>query len=195
MDGGGLQAAIAAHIGPGHSGDACGRTAELLVGADELGADRVFAPDDVIAIDDHKGVVAGKGFCHAHGVAQAQGLLLADEVDVGQVGDAQALLQHLLLAGCGQLLFQLRAAVEVVFDDALVAAQNDEDVGDAGTDGLFHQILDGGLVHKGQHPFGHGLGGGQHTGAKARSRDDSFRNFFHDSKLLRKTIAGWVHQP
>ena len=29
--------------------------------------------------------------------------------------------------------------------------QNDEDIGDAGTDGLFHQILDGRLVHNGSH--------------------------------------------
>lgn len=76
------------------------------------------------------------------------------------VGDAKALFQSLFLAGLCQLFFQLRAAVEVILDDALVAAQNDEDIGDAGTDGLFHQILDGGLVHDGQHALGHGFGGG-----------------------------------
>ena len=71
-------------------------------------------------------------------MAQTQRLLLAYKIDVGQIGDAKAFLQHLFLAGGGQLLFQLRAAVKMVLDHALVAAQNDQDVGDAGTHGLFH---------------------------------------------------------
>ena len=181
MDGGGLEAAITAHVGPRHGGHTGNRTAELLVGTDELGADRVFATDDVVTVDDHEGVVAGEGLGHADGVAEAEGLVLADEEDVGQIRDAEALLQHLLLAGDGQLCFQLGAAVEVVLNDALIPAHDDEDVGDAGADGLLHQILDGGLVHEGEHPLGHGLGGGQDAGAEARSGDDCLGDFFHDS--------------
>ena len=90
----------------------------------------------------------------------------------------QALFQSLFLAGLCQLFFQLRATVEVILDDALVAAQNDEDIGDAGTHSFFHQILDGGLVHDGQHALGHGLGSGQHAGAKTGGRDDALVTFF-----------------
>ena len=95
-------------------------------------------------------------------MAEAEGLLLADEEDVGQIGDAEALFQHLLLAGSGKFCFQLGAAVKVVLDDVLIAAHDDKDVGDAGADSLLHQILDGGFVHEGEHSFGHRLGGRQH---------------------------------
>ena len=57
-------------------------------------------------------------------------------------------------------------------------------------DSLLHQILDGGLIHDGEHPLGHGLGGGQHTGAQTGGRDDSLRNFFHGSELLHHIISG-----
>ena len=127
-------------------------------------------------------------------MAEAEGLLLADEINVGHVGDAETLFQHFLLAGGSQLLFQLRSTVKVVFDDALVAAQNDQDIGDAGAHRLFHEVLDGGLVHDGQHTLGHGLGGGQHAGAEARSGDDGFRDVLHDSFSF-KYVSGWVHQP
>ena len=177
--GGGLEAAVAADVLPGDGADAGGRPAKLLVGADQLGADRVLADDDVVAVDHHKGVVSRERLRHAHGVAQAQGLLLADEVDVGQVGDAKALFQHFFLAGGSQLFFQLGAAVEVVLNDRLVPAQDDEDVGDAGADRLFDQVLDGGLIHDGQHPLGHGLGGGQDPRAQAGGRDDGFFDGLH----------------
>ena len=180
MDGGGLQAAVAAHISPGHRADTGTGAAKLFVSTDELGADRVFAPDDVVAVDDHERIIARKGFGDADSVAEAEGLLLADKVDVGHAGNAKALFQHLLLARSGQLFLQLRAAVKVVFNDALVAAQDDQNIGDARTHGFLHQILDGRLVHDGEHPLGHCLGGGEHACAQTRSRDDGFRDFFHD---------------
>ncbi len=180
MDGSGLEAAVTAHIGPGHCRYACHRTAKLLVGPDELGADGVFAVDDVIAIDDHEGIVAGEGLGHAHGVAEAQSLMLTHKVDVGQIGDAEALFQHFLLAGNGELGLQLGAAVEVILNDVLIPAHDDEDIGDAGMDGLFHQILDGGLVHDGEHSLGHRFGSGQHAGAKTGGGNDCLGDFFHD---------------
>ena len=82
------------------------------------------------------------------------------------------------LTGGSQLFLQLGAAVKVVFDHALVPAQNDQDIGDAGPDGFLHQILDGGFVHDGEHPLGHGLGGRQDTGAQTGGGDDGLRNFF-----------------
>ena len=53
-----------------------------------------------------------------------------------------------------------------------------------------YYALDGGLIHDGEHPLGHGLGGGQHTGAQTGGRDDSLRNFFHGSELLHHIISG-----
>ena len=190
MDGGGLQAAVPAHIFPWHCGNACRRAAELLVGADQLSTDRVLAPDHVVAVDDNKGIIAGEGLGGVHSMAQTQRLLLAHKEDVCHVGNAQTFLQRLFLAGLCQLFFQLGAAVKVILDDALVAAQNDQNVCDAGLDGFLHQILDGGLIHDGEHPLGHGLGGGQHTGAQTGGRDDSLRNFFHGSELLLHIISG-----
>ena len=182
--GGGLEAAITAHVGPRHGRHTGSRAAKLFVGTDELSADRVFTPDDVVTIDDHKGVVAGEGLSHADSVAEAEGLLLADEEDVGQIGDAEALFQHLLLAGSSKFCFQLGAAVKVVLDDVLIAAHDDKDVGDTGADSLLHQILDGGFVHEGEHSFGHRLGGGQHAGAKTSGGDDCLGDFFSWFKLL-----------
>ena len=99
VDGGGLQAAVPAHIFPWHCGNACRRAAELLVGADQLSADRVLAPDHVIAVDDNEGIVAGESLGSIYGMAQTQRLLLAHKEDVCHVGDAKALFQRLFLAG------------------------------------------------------------------------------------------------
>ena len=117
-------------------------------------------------------------------MAQTQRLLLAHEQDVGQIGNAQTLFQHLFLAGLGQLFLQLGAAVKVILDNALVAAQNDQDIGNAGADGLLHQILDGGLVHEGQHALGHCLGSRQYAGTKTRSRNNGFGDFFHNDSPM-----------
>ena len=179
MDGGGLQAAVPAHIFPWHCGNACRRAAELLIGANQLSTDRILAPDHVIAVDDNEGIIAGEGLGGVHSMAQTQRLLLAHKEDVCHVGDAKALFQSLFLAGLCQLFFQLRAAVKVILNDALVAAQNDEDIGDAGTHSFFHQILDGRLVHNGEHLLGHGLCGGQHAGAQACRGDDGFTDLLH----------------
>ena len=117
-------------------------------------------------------------------MTQTQRLLLAHKQDVGHIGDAQTLLQHLFLAGLCQFFFQLGAAVKMILNNALVAAQNDQDIGNTGTDGLLHQILDGGLIHDGQHSLGHRLGGGQYTGAKTCSRNNGFGDFFHDDSPI-----------
>ena len=67
----------------------------------------------------------------------------------------------------------------MVFHDALAAAGDDEDLLDAGGDGLLHDVLDGRLVHNGEHLLGHGLCGGQHAGAQACRGDDGFTDLLH----------------
>ncbi|MNY74992.1 hypothetical protein D3C86_2141580 [compost metagenome] len=59
-----------------------------------------------------------------------------------------------------QLGFQFIGLVEVVFDGALVAAGDEDHVGDAGRDGLLHRVLDQRLVDDGQHFLRLRLGGG-----------------------------------
>ena len=117
-------------------------------------------------------------------MAQTQRLLLTHKQDVGHIGDAQTLLQHLFLAGLCQLFLQFGAAVKMILNNALVAAQNDQDIGNTGADGLLHQILDGGLIHDGQHSLGHCLGSGQYAGAKTRSRNNGFGDFFHNDSPM-----------
>ena len=122
-------------------------------------------------------------------MTQTQRFLLAHEQDVGHISNAQTLLQHLFLAGLCQLFLQLGAAVKVILNNALVAAQNDQDIGNAGANGLLHQILDGGLIHDGQHSLGHCLGGGQYAGAKTRSRNNGFGDFFHNDSPMFSSYA------
>ena len=113
-------------------------------------------------------------------MAQALCLFLAQKEDVCQIGNAKALFQHLGLGGVGlQVALQLEGVVEMVFHNGLAAAGDDENFFDAGGHGLFHNILDGGLIHDGQHLFGHGLGGGQHARAKPGGGDDGFADFVH----------------
>ena len=160
-----------------------GGAAELLKGTDQLGGRGVLAHDHVVAVHDHEGVIAGEGLGHQNGVAKAEGLLLAHKEDVGQPGNAQASLQRSLLAGLGQSGLQLGGAVKVILDNVLVAADDNQNIRDARTDSLLHNVLNGGLVHNGQHLLGHGLGGGQHTGAQAGGGDNCLTNL-HKNDIL-----------
>ena len=110
------------------------------------------------------GVVADVGPGRADGVAEAERLALAHEVELGERGEAGQLLEQLPLAGAGERLLELRRPVEMVLDRALPAARDDEDVGDPGSDGLFDDVLDGRLVDQGQHLLGRGLGRRQEPG-------------------------------
>ena len=63
--------------------------------------------------------------------------------------------------------FQLELAVEVILDDALVAAGDEDEMLDAGLAGLVHDVLDQRPVDHRQHLFRHGLGRRQEPGAEA----------------------------
>jgi hypothetical protein len=79
-----------------------------------------------------------------------------------------------MLARLVEVVLELELAVEVVLDGALGPAGDDEDVVDAGGHGFFDHVLDGGLVHHGQHLLGLRLGGRQEAGAEAGGGDDGF---------------------
>ena len=64
--------------------------------------------------------------------------------------------------------------VEVVFHGGFAAAGDDDDVFDAGGDGLFNSVLDDRLVDEGKHLFGNDFGGGQ----KPRAESAGGKNHF-----------------
>ena len=123
-----------------------------------------------------EGFVADQLFGHQHGVAQAQRLFLAHVSDVNHVGDLLHDLQQVGLAALLQHLFQLVADVEVVFDRALAAARDHDDLVAAGSHRFLDAVLDDGLVHQRQHFLGLRLGGGQEARPQSRGRENRFTN-------------------
>ena len=70
------------------------------------------------------------------------------------------------LAALGEHLLELELAVEMVLDDALVAAGDEDEMLDAGLARLVDHMLDQRPVDDRQHLLRHRLGGGQEAGAK-----------------------------
>ena len=64
------------------------------------------------------------------------------------------------------MCFELELAVEMVLDDALVAAGDEDEMLDAGLARLVDHVLDQRPVDHRQHLLRHGLGGGQEPGAE-----------------------------
>ena len=103
-----------------------------------------------------------------HRVAQSERFLLAGKAR--RARDRQFLgqdFQCAVLLPFEQVHFQLELAVEMVFDDALVAAGDEDEMLDAGLAGLVHHVLDQRPVDHRQHLFRHGLGRRQEPGAEA----------------------------
>ena len=75
--------------------------------------------------------------------------------------------------------FQLELAVEMVLDDALVAAGDEDEMLDAGLARLVDHVLDQRPVDHRQHLLGHGLGGRQEAGAEAGHGKDRLAYGFH----------------
>ena len=84
-------------------------------------------------------------------VTETERIALTDVVDVGEVGGELHLLEHRVLARGLEVVLELEVAIEVVFDGPLVAARDDEDVGEPGLHGLFHDVLDRGPIDDRQH--------------------------------------------
>ena len=110
-------------------------------------------------------------------MAQAQRLFLAHIADAGQRRDAARYCEQFFLAATFEGRIQLEAVVEVVFHCALATAGNNDDVLDAGGNGLFDAVLDDRFVDQRQHFFGYDFCGRQKTRAEAACREDRFSNF------------------
>ena len=88
-------------------------------------------------------------------------------------------------------MLQLELAVEMVLDDALVAAGDEDEMLDAGLARLVDHMLDQRPVDDRQHLLRHGLGGGQEAGAEAGDRENGFADGFHDP-LGRQVRTGGI---
>src|SRR5262249_57395493 len=73
-------------------------------------------------------------------------------------------------------VFELELAVEMVLDDGLVAAGDEDEMFDAGLARFVDHMLDQRPVDHRQHLLRHGLGGGQESGAQPGNWKDSFAN-------------------
>ncbi len=70
--------------------------------------------------------------------------------------------------------FEFVLLVEMILDDALVAAGDEDEMLDPGLARLIDGKLDDRPVDDGQHLLGHGLGGRQEPGAKTGHGKDGF---------------------
>ena len=77
-------------------------------------------------------------------------------------------------------VLELGDPVEVVGERVLVAADDHQDVVDAGCDRLFDDVLDRGLVDDGKHLLRHRLGGGEEAGAEPGGGDDGLDGNGHE---------------
>ena len=116
-----------------------------------------------------------------HGVAEPERRLLPGEAHgAGFRLVARQDVDLGFLAARGERGVELIHPVEMVFDHALVAAGDEDEMFDAGLLGLVDHILDQRLVDDGQHFLRHRLGGGQDAGAEAGDREDGFADFHGD---------------
>ena len=84
-----------------------------------------------------------------------------------------------MLLALQQRHFQLELPVEMIFDDALVAAGDEDEMLDAGLARLVDDMLNQRPVDHRQHLLRHGLGGRQKPGAEAGDGKDGFADGFH----------------
>ena len=116
---------------------------------------------------------------HRHRVPEPERIALAHVVDVGEVGRELHFLQQVVLAVAFEVVLELEVAVEVVFDRALVAARDDEDVGEAGAHRFFDDVLDRGPVDDRQHLLGRALRGRQEARAEPGGGDHGLAHWAH----------------
>src|SRR5262245_6292187 len=76
-------------------------------------------------------------------------------------------------------VFELELAVEMVLDDGLVAASDEDEMLDAGLARLVDHMLNQRPVDHRQHLLRHGLGGRQEPGAQPGDRENGFADRFH----------------
>jgi hypothetical protein len=109
-------------------------------------------------------------------VPEAEGLLLADRVHVGELRDRPDGFQLLDLPLLPQEGLELGRAVEMVVDRGLAPSDDDQDVVEPGAHGLLDDQLDRRHVDHGQHHLGLRLRGRQEPGPESRRGDHRLAN-------------------
>ena len=87
--------------------------------------------------------------------------------------------ESFLLLSLQQCHFQFELAVEVILDDALVAAGDKDEVLNAGVAGLIDDVLNQRPVDHRQHLLWHGFGRRQEAGPEPGDGKHGFTNKFH----------------
>ena len=120
---------------------------------------RAVVDHEVVGQQHGERLVADMMACDRHRVTETEWIALTHVVDVGEIRGELHLLQLVVLSAVLEEVLELEVAVEVILDRALVATRDDQDVGEPGSHGLFHDVLDRGLVDDGQHLLGRALRG------------------------------------
>ncbi len=88
-------------------------------------------------------------------MAQSFRFLLTDVVDIDHVGDVADFFEHVVFFFADEVLLEFDCVIKVVFNRSFAFAGYNDDVFDAGLNGFFDDVLDGGFVNNGQHFFRH----------------------------------------
>ena len=110
-------------------------------------------------------------------MAQAEWLLLPHRAHVRHARNLLRGLQQRGFVALGQRVLEFKADVEMVFHQDFAAPGHDDDLVAAGSNRLFHAVLNDRLVDDRQHLFRHDLGGRKKPRAHARGREYCFTNF------------------
>ena len=160
--------------------DDVGALAERARGVDHLREAAAVVLHQHVGQQQRERLVSDQLARAPHRVAEAERRLLAREA--GGARARQVARQQLEIGvplPLVQRVLELELAVEMVLDDALVAAGDEDEMLDAGLARLVDHVLDQRPVDHRQHFLGHGLGGGQEPGAEAGDRENGFADRFH----------------
>ena len=161
-------------------GDDVRPLAELVGGVDHLCQAAALVLHEDVRQQQRERLVADEFARAPHRVAKPERLLLPREAR--GAGLRQLLpqeIERLVLLPFEQRHLQLELAVEVVLDDALVAAGDEDEVLDAGLPRLVDDMLDQRPVDHRQHLLRHRLGRRQEAGAEPGDGKDGFADEFH----------------
>jgi hypothetical protein len=153
--------------------------AALLIGLHHLLQDTGGRLEQHVGEEKGERLVADKLAGAPDRMAETERLLLAGEARLA--GLRQLALEFGELGGFAarfEGVLELELLVEMVLDDALVTAGDEDEVLDAGLAGLIDRVLDQRAVDDRQHFLRHGLGGRKEAGTKARNRKHRSPNPF-----------------
>ena len=148
------------------------RMATLAVDVPELLRDGRVGHVDRVAEDHEEGFTADMLLGLQDRVAEAARLLLAHEVKVGLRGERLQVFVRLVRRRVLANGVPLRRRVEVVLDRSLLPSGDNQNIRDAGGDGLCDHPVNGGSVHDREHLLRLLFREREESGPEARGRDD-----------------------